>query len=560
MENVSYTKIKRGWDIQKQMIQGAIELAEAVVDTMGPSGYTVIIDRPNDDPLVTKDGVTVARHIKLGNPIRNQGAQILKQVANRAQSQSGDGTTTATLLAKVILETILEFEEHTSWAKAKQGMTDALNDITKFLEADSIQIDLETEIGLDIMENVAFISSNNDKMISSLVLEALKHSKGKNPIKINQARGSECYVENMEGMIHYNSVHHDFFLEALGVTNEIVLKNSKLFITDHEINSLSEISSVMTHVWNSFKNEETRYPLIIIAPDINVKALHLMFENMAKLVDENGKRMQIIALKLPEFGVQASYVANEMAIYTGGRAVLKSEFQELQDANTLDPDEILGRAEMHIKRDQYSIINGQYDKDKLQQRINYLDELIEEEESGYMQDKLMQRKAKLMGSISIIFVGAETPVEAEEIHARVDDAVNAVKGALAEGVVKGGGVALYESCYKLDALKQKDVDHLQKDADYIKGYDTILASCFAPFEKIIENSGKSVEAYRNKLLTTNFKEMYNVRTEEVVNIFDAKIFDPKKITVNSLKSAISVASTLMSTRTSITGFVGKSEE
>lgn len=554
MHNVAYTKIARGKDAQKKIIEGAIKLAEAVVDTLGPNGYTVIIDKPNSDPIITKDGVTVARHIKLGNAIENQGAQAMKQGANRAQSQSGDGTTTATLLAMEILKKVLELPENVNASLVKQGMDAAMKDIVAFLNADALLVDLDTDNGMDILEKVAFISSNNDEKIAQLILEAVKHSKGKNPIKINKSRNNECYVETLQGMIYYNSVHHDFFLESLGVTNELELKNARVFVTDHDIVSLRDISMVLEYAHAQSKSLDTRFPLVIIAPEISQPALHSMFSNMARIPD-----LKVIALKLPEFGIQSSYTAHDIAIYTGGKAILKSEFDTIQDMNDLPVDSILGTCEMQIKRDQYAIINGVYEKDVFDKRINYLEGLIEEEESGYMQDKLMERKAKLMGSISIIFVGAETPVEADEIHDRVDDAVNAVKGAISEGVVKGGGVALWESSSKAMTLRMDDQIHWNNSNDYHLGYKMVIAACDKPFKKIVENSEKEIEELSEILLNSDFQKMYNVRSEKIVDIYQDRILDPKKITVNSLKSAVSISSLLMSTRTSITGYVGESE-
>jgi len=555
MNNVAYTKIARGPEVQKQIIQGAIELAEAVVDTLGPNGYTVVIDRSDGDQLVTKDGVTVARSIKLGNAIRNQGAQIMKQGANKAQSLSGDGTTTATLLAMSILKEIIDMPTNYSVALVKEGMTAAKNDIVQFLNADSLQVDLEDENGADILEAVAYISSNNDSMISDLIVQAISHSKGKNPIKINKARLNKSYVENKEGMIYYNSVHHDFFMEMFGVSNEIALNNARLFITDHEIVAMKDLSHIIEHFFSSSQNVDTRYPLVIIAPDISKSALQGIFRNMTQFKD-----LKIIALKLPEFGIQQAYTAHDIAIYTGGKAILKSEFESLSDMHTIPVDDILGTARMEISRDQYAIMNGNYDKDALEKRINYLDELIEEEEASYMQDKLIQRKAKLMGNIAIIFVGAETQVEADEIHARVDDAVNAVKGAIAEGVVKGGGVAFLESVEKVEVLREEDPAHFSQLEDYLFGYESIINACKKPFSKILKNAEEDPDIALEILKNSKYSKMYNVRTKEVVDIFENKILDPKKVTVNSLKSAVSIASVLMSTKTSITGFVGKSEK
>jgi chaperonin GroEL len=311
----------------------------------------------------------------------------------------------------------------------------------------------------------------------------------------------------------------------------------------------------LEHTFENSASQETRYPLIIIAPEFSQAALHVLFNNLSKF-----KEVKIIALKAPEFGIQQSYTLHDIAIYTGGKAILKSEFDHLQDMNDVPVEEILGHAKMEIKRDQYAILEGRYDKEKLDQRIDYLNQLIDEEEASYMQDKLMQRKAKLMGSISIIFVGAETPVEADEIHDRVDDAVNAVKGAIAEGVVKGGGVALMESCWKTAILRENDKEHNSNKRDFHLGYNIVLDAGMTPFKRIITNAEKEWEPCYNILKKSNFMQMMNIRSEEVVDIYEAKILDPKKITVNALKSAVSISSTLMSTRTSITGYVGESEE
>lgn len=558
MNNVSYTKIHRGPEVQKRMIQGAIKIAEPVVETLGPSGKTVSIDMQTD-PLVTQDGVTVARSIKLGNAVENHGAQLLKQVANRAQAQNGDGTTTATLIAKTILESILELNPESNLADVKEGMKAALLDIENQLVANSISVDIEKKEGFEILKSVAYISSNNDKMIAELITEAVEHSKGKNPIKINEGRKNYSYVENMDGMVYYNSVHHDLFMDVLGVTGEKVIKKAKMFFTDHDIVHLRDIAAPLEDCVNKYNDESTRYSLVIVCPEFSKPALEGLFSNIHRY-RQQGIKLEIIAVKAPEFGIQQSYTLKEMGIYTGGRAILKSEFTNIQDSHEVDIQNLLGEGEFHVKRDQYSIVKGKYNKEKLDAHINYLDELIEEEESGFMQDKLSQRKAKLKGSISIIFVGAETKVEADETRERIDDAVNAVKGAISNGVVKGGGVALYEAQNEISKLRLEDPEHEKKSEHYKIGFNIVLKACSSPFYQIAENADINRIECSSVLLQSNFKQMINIRTNKVVDILEAKIFDPCKITVNSLKAALSVATTILTTKTCITAYVGPAEE
>lgn len=559
MENVAYTKIH--FDTQKKLIEGAIELANVVELTMGPGGWTISIDRPNDDPLITKDGVTVARSIKIGNSVKNHGCQIIKQVANQAQKENGDGTTTAIVLAKALLSGIQELwetnEKDVNILDVQEGIKVALHDLSQYIIAHKIDVDIEKDI--EILSNVAYISANNDESVSKLIMKAVEHSKGMYPIKINDARDHISYVESLKGMVYYNSVHHQLFMEILGVSGEKKIKNAKIFCTDHEISHLRDIAPLIEDVVSNADNPSERYTLVIICPTITENTLYNLFTNLNRWMAQ-GKKIEIVAVKAPEFGLEQTQILRDIAIFTGGKAVLKSEFQHMQDFHELPIEDFYGTAEFHLSRDQYSIVNGQYNEKAMEAHLGFIEEAIEEEESGYLKEKLVQRKAKLKGSVSIIYVGGETQAEQQELKARVDDAVNATKRAIKDGIVKGGGTALLEAVAEMLALRAKDIDHIKKNDSFKHGYQIMTAAAQRPFRTIYYNAGYSVDKAMTIFTASKFKSIVNARTHEVQTIEEAKIYDPCSITINSLKAAVSMATTVLSTKASITNFVGKPED
>lgn len=544
---LNYTKVDLGESVQGKLLKGAIKLAVPVVETLGPGGRTVVIH--NDEVVATKDGVTVARSITLGDPIENAGAQILKQVANQTQSKSGDGTTTATLLAMRIFEILLgTLNSEDNRMSVKKGMETAREVISNYVIKDSVLVDLLTDEGRAMIKAVAHIASNNDEVVASLVSKAIDTSMGTNPIKVEMARENSCYVESYEGMVYYNSVLSPLFLENMDSTGELHLKRARVFITDFHVMNMMDLSGALEYyVDRVHQGEEKEIELVVIAPEMSEEALRGLGNNMVKYKYQ-GKTMKVIALKAPGMGQEMIDQLRDMATFVGGVPILKSDFANIDEFGDLKMEEILGTCEVKIKRDQYSIINGQYDKKAMDLKIKYLSEMYDEEESGYMRDRIAERKAKLLGNISVIFVGANSPLEAKEIYDRVDDAVNAVKGAIEGGVVKGGGVALLKA--SMDAAEHKWGGYQDTDA-FHKGFDAVLMACRSPFERILGNAERDVEQGMELVVTSGFKKIYDVIGGNEVDILEQRIVDPRKVTISALDSAVSVASVFMSTRTTI---------
>jgi len=443
--------------------KGADALADAVKVTLGPKGRNVIIDRKFGSPIITKDGVTVAKEIELADPVQNMGAQILKEVASKTADIAGDGTTTATVLAQAILTAGLK--NVTAGANPmdlKRGIDKAVEAIVENLKKQSKAVgDDNSKI-----EQVATISANNDSSIGKLIASAMAKVKKEGVITVEEARGTETTVEIVEGMQFDRGYISPYF-----VTNaekmEAILENPYILIYEKKLSNMKELLPVLE------KSVQTGRPLLIIAEDIDGEALATLVVNKIR------GSLKIAAVKAPGFGDRRKSMLEDIAILTGGKFIaeevgLKLESTELQD---------LGSAEkITIDKDNTTIVGGNGDKKLIKGRVEQIKAQIENTTSDYDKEKLQERLAKLAGGVAVLYVGAATEVEMKEKKDRVDDALHATRAAVEEGIVAGGGVAYIRAVESIEKLKGENDDETT-------GIAIIRRALEEPLRQIVSNSG-----------------------------------------------------------------------
>ena len=418
---------------------GVDKLANAVKVTLGPKGRNVILDKKFGAPHVTKDGVSVAKEIELKDPIENMGAQMVKEVASKTADDAGDGTTTATILAQAIVKAGLKnVAAGANPMDVKRGIDKAVDAIVKELK------NISREVGNDIskIEQVATISANNDNAIGKLIAEAMEKVKTEGVITVEEAKGTETYVEVVEGMQFDRGYLSPYF-----ATNtekmEADLENPYILIYDKKISSMKDLLPVLEPVAQSGR------PLLIIAEDVDGEALATLVVNKIR------GALKVAAVKAPGFGDRRKAMLEDIAILTGGEVISEERGMKLEHA-TLD---MLGQAEkVTIDKDNTTIVNGAGKKEDIEARVHQIKAQIENTTSDYDREKLQERLAKLAGGVAVLYVGAATEVEMKEKKDRVDDALAATRAAVEEGIVPGGGVALIRAQKVLDGLKGDNED------------------------------------------------------------------------------------------------------
>tara|TARA_Y100000589_G_scaffold332344_1_gene392091 strand:- start:59846 stop:61477 length:1632 start_codon:yes stop_codon:yes gene_type:complete len=500
---------------------GVDKLANAVKVTLGPKGRNVILDKKFGAPHVTKDGVSVAKEIELKDPIENMGAQMVKEVASKTADDAGDGTTTATILAQAIVKAGLKnVAAGANPMDVKRGIDKAVDAIVKELK------NISREVGNDIskIEQVATISANNDNAIGKLIAEAMEKVKTEGVITVEEAKGTETYVEVVEGMQFDRGYLSPYF-----ATNtekmEADLENPYILIYDKKISSMKDLLPVLEPVAQSGR------PLLIIAEDVDGEALATLVVNKIR------GALKVAAVKAPGFGDRRKAMLEDIAILTGGEVISEERGMKLEHA-TLD---MLGQAEkVTIDKDNTTIVNGAGKKEDIEARVHQIKAQIENTTSDYDREKLQERLAKLAGGVAVLYVGAATEVEMKEKKDRVDDALAATRAAVEEGIVPGGGVALIRAQKVLDGLKGDNED---QDT----GIAIIRRAIEEPLRQIVANAGGEGAVVVHKVAEGEGDFGYNARTETFENLFEAGVIDPTKVTRVALENAASVAGMLLTT-------------
>ena len=510
-------------DARNKLYAGVRKLNDAVKVTMGPRGRNVLIQKSFGAPAITKDGVTVAKEIELKDTLENMGASLVREVASKTNDQAGDGTTTATVLAHAIFkEGLRNVTAGANPIEVKRGMDKFSAAIIEELKKSSKKVNGKKEIA-----QVATISANNDSSVGDLIADAMERVGKDGVITVEEAKSINDELTVVEGMQFDRGYLSPYF-----ITNAekmlVELSSPLVLLFDKKITNLKDLLPVLEQVQKSGK------PLLIIAEDIEGEALATLVVNKLRGV------LNISAVKAPGFGDRRKAMLEDIAILTGGTVISEELGRTLESASMAD----LGQAErIVIDKDNTTIVGGAGKKKDIDARVLQIKAQIAETTSDYDKEKLQERMAKLSGGVAVIKVGAATETEMKEKKDRVDDALNATKAAVDEGIVIGGGAALIRA-----GLSVK----LALNGDELIGADIVKRALFAPLRQIAENAGFDAGVVANKVEQGSDKKFgFNAANGEYVNMFDAGIIDPVKVERIALQNAVSVASLLLTTEATV---------
>jgi chaperonin GroEL len=510
---------------------GVDKLADAVKVTLGPKGRNVVIDRKFGSPIITKDGVTVAKEIELQDPIENMGAQMVKEVASRTNDLAGDGTTTATVLAQAIIAPGLKsLAAGANPLDLKRGMDKAVEVVIANIRKQS------ENVGNDIekIRQVATISANNDETIGSLIAEAMKKVGNEGVITVEEAKGTETYVETVEGMQFDRGYLSPYFVTDTEKM-QTQMENPYILIYDKKISSMKDLLPTLEKVAQSGRG------LVIIAEDLDGEALTTLVVNKLR------GTIKVAAVKAPGFGDRRKAMMEDLAILTGGVVIAEETGRTLEAVELSD----LGTAEkVVIDKDNTTIVNGAGKAASIKARVAQIKTQIENTTSDYDKEKLQERLAKLAGGVAVLYVGAPSEVEMKEKKDRVDDALHATRAAVEEGIVPGGGVAYIRAIGDLDKLRGDNEDQNV-------GIEIIKRAIQEPLRQIAANCGVEGSVVVNKVREGKGDFGYNAREDKYDNLKKIGIIDPTKVTRVALENASSVAGMLLTTECVI---VDKPEE
>ncbi|NOY46959.1 MAG: chaperonin GroEL [Chlorobi bacterium] len=513
--------IKFDVEARNGLKRGVDALANAVKVTLGPKGRNVIISKSFGAPQVTKDGVTVAKEVELENELENMGAQMVKEVASKTNDLAGDGTTTATVLAQAIVkEGLKNVAAGANPMDLKRGIDKAVVAITKDLEKQAKKVGDSSEK----IEQIAAISANNDDTIGELIAKAFDKVGKEGVITVEEAKGTDTYVDVVEGMQFDRGYLSPYFVTD---ADKMIadLENPYILLFDKKISNLQEILPILEPVAQSSR------PLLIIAEDVDGQALATLVVNKLR------GGLKIAAVKAPGFGDRRKAMLEDIAILTGGTVISEERGFSLENADLT----MLGTAEtVTIDKDNTTIVNGAGKAEDIKARVNQIKAQIETTTSDYDKEKLQERLAKLAGGVAVLYVGAASEVEMKEKKDRVDDALNSTRAAVEEGIIAGGGVALLRAKAVLSKLTTDSLDE-------VTGIQIVARAIESPLRTIVENAGGEGSVVINKVLEGKKDFGYDAKSEKYVDMLKAGIIDPKKVTRIALENAASVAGMILTT-------------
>ena len=521
--------IEFGPEARKKLVNGIDKLSNAVTSTLGPNGRNVVISNNQGYPQSTKDGVTVAKNITLEDPIEELGAQLVKQAAIKTADGAGDGTTTSTLLAQEMVKNgLTHLNNGVNAVKIKRDIDTAVKEVVKELRK-GISQDISSE---DQLKQVATISANNDPEVGELIATAMQKVGREGVVHIEESKSGETYLETVEGM-QFDRGYKSHYFVTDNNTMTCTLENPLILIADKRFTSIKELLPVLEAVSNQGK------PLFIIAEDLEGEALATLIVNKMR------GTIKVAAVKAPDFGDRRKLLLDDIAILTGGEVFSTDKGMKLDKFNW----EWFGEARLvTVTKDQTTIVDGKGQSERIQTRIEELQQQIEKAKTPFEQEKLQERLAKFVGGVAIIHVGGNTETEVKEKKDRVDDALQATKAAIEEGIVPGGGSALL---YAREAITNKDT----------VGGNIVFKACASPFMKILTNAGyEEMESYQvinNLFVVRDNWRGYNLETQKFVDMKQAGIIDPTKVTRTAIENAASVAGTILLTECTV---VDKPEE
>ncbi|WP_321494888.1 chaperonin GroEL [uncultured Desulfobacter sp.] len=516
-------EIKYDAKAREAILRGVKTLADAVVVTLGPKGRNVVIERSWGSPMVTKDGVTVAKEIEIKDKFENMGAQMVKEAASKTSDMAGDGTTTATVLARAIYENgqkLVVAGHNPLWIK--RGIDKAVARVVETLETMATPTRSQNDIA-----QVGTISANNDEAIGKIIARAMELVGKEGVITVEEAKSTDTTLEVVEGMQFDRGYLSPYFvtdIEKMAVS----LDNPYLLICERSISSMKNLLPVLEKIAKSGKS------ILVLAEDVSGDALATLVVNKLR------GSLNIAAVKAPGFGDRKKEMLEDIAVLTGGQVVSEDMGIKLENITLQD----LGQAKsIIIDKDTTTIIDGAGSQDVLKSRVKMLRAQVEETTSDYDREKLQERLAKLIGGVAVIHVGAATEIEMKEKKARVEDALNATRAAVEEGIVPGGGVALVRCLPSLETLTLEGEENI--------GIAVIAAAIEAPLRKIADNAGVEGAVVLDKVKAGQGAFGYNARTNVYEDLIAAGVMDPKKVVRLALQNAASIASIMLTTQVMI---------
>jgi chaperonin GroEL len=513
-------------EARAKILEGVETLTHAVRVTMGPRGRNVIIDKKWGSPTITKDGVTVAKEIELKEPYQNMGAQMVREVASKTSDVAGDGTTTATVLAEAIFRQGLK--NVTAGANPmdlKRGIDTAVESVVNELAKSSKSVKENTEIN-----QVATISANGDSAVGEIIAEAFEKVGKDGTITVEEAKSIETTLEVVEGMQFDNGYISPYFINAKDGM-ECSLEDAYILVQEKKVSNMKDLLPVLEKIAQSGK------PLLVIAEDVEGEALATLVVNKLR------GTLNVCAVKAPGFGDRRKAMLQDIAILTGGQVVSEDLGLKLENINLSD----LGRAKsIRVTKDDATIIKGAGKAADIKTRINQIKNQVEETTSDYDREKLQERLAKLAGGVAVISVGAATETEMKEKKARVEDALHATRAAVEEGIVAGGGVAYLRTLKSLDALIET------MDGDRKIGAGIIRRAITEPLRILADNAGLEGSVIVEKVKHEKKNVGFDCDKERYIDMFEAGIIDPTKVTRTALQNASSIAGLLLTTEALVT--------
>jgi chaperonin GroEL len=514
-------EIKFNIEARNLLKVGVDKLADAVKVTLGPKGRNVVLEKKFGAPLISKDGVTVAKEIELSDPYENMGAQMVKEVASKTSDTAGDGTTTATVLAQSIINVgIKNVTAGANPMDLKKGIDKAVATVVESLKSQS------QSVGDDLkkIEQVARIAANNDEEIGKLIATAMDKVKKEGVITVEEAKGTETKVEVVEGMQFDRG-----YISAYFVTNpdkmEVEMENPYILIHDKKISSMKDLLPVLEETARSGRG------LMIIAEDVEGEALATLVVNRLR------GSLKVCAVKAPGFGDRRKEMLEDIAILTGGTVISEERGMKLENATMTD----LGVADkVSVNKENTTIVNGAGEKSMIQARVGQIKQQISVTTSDYDREKLQERLAKLAGGVAVLYIGAASEIEMKEKKDRVDDALHATRAAIEEGIVPGGGVAYIRAIPLLDKLKGDNEDQNT-------GIDIIKRAIEEPLRQIVINAGMEGAVIVQKVREGKDDFGYNAQTDKYEHLFKTGVIDPAKVARIALENAASIAGMFLTT-------------
>ena len=515
-------------DNRTRLLKGITKLTNAVSVTLGPKGRNVVIEKSFGAPLITKDGVTVAKEIELEDKVENMGAQMLREVASKTSDVAGDGTTTATVLAHaIVVEGNKNIAAGANPMELKRGIDVAIVLAVEHLKKGSQTVSTSTEVA-----QVGTISANSDEAIGKIIADAMEKVGKDGVISVEEAKSAETTMEVVEGMQFDRGFLSPYFITDAD-RMESVLEDSLIIITEKKVSNMRDILPILEQIAKAGK------PFLLVAEDVDGEALATLVVNKIR------GTLKGSAVKAPGFGDRRKAMLQDLAILTGGVVVSEEMGMKLED---LQLDQLGKAKRIVIDKDNTTIIDGAGKSADIKGRINQIRQQIDDTTSDYDKEKLQERLAKLAGGVAIINVGASTEVEMKEKKARVEDALNATRAAIEEGIVAGGGVALLRAVEAVEkGIKSKGIR-----GDRRVGAQIVLKALDAPIRFIVENAGLEAALIVDKVRkATNVNEGFDAAKEEPADMFKAGIIDPTKVVRVALENAASIASLVLTTEASV---------